>query len=115
MRCKTGMLGANRKKGWDISTSIFSQSFSVSAQETSPTGVFFKPDGLKMYVIGFTSDDIHEYDLNAAWDISTANYVQSFSVSSQDTAPRGVFFKPDGFKMYIAGLTNDAVYEYSLI
>jgi len=26
--------------------------FSVAAQETVPTGIFFKPDGTKMYVIG---------------------------------------------------------------
>ena len=101
-------------EGWDISTAVFSQSFSVSSQETAPTGVFFKPDGLKMYVIGVDNDRVHEYDLSVAWDISTASHVQSFSVSSQETSPYGVLLKPDGLKMYVIGADNDRVHEYDL-
>ena len=99
---------------WDVSTAAYLQNFSVSAQELSPAGVFFKPDGTKMYVIGYTGDDVNEYDLSTAWDISTAAYLQNFSVSAQDTVPTGVFFKPDGTKMYVVGNAGDAVNEYDL-
>jgi DNA-binding beta-propeller fold protein YncE len=34
--------------------------------------------------------------------------------SVQDTAPEGIFFKPDGLKMYIVGSGGDSVYEYDL-
>ena len=100
--------------GWNVATAEPLQSFSVAAEETLPQGVFFKPDGLKMYVVGATGDDVNEYDLSIAWDIRTSSYLQNFSVASQDTAPRGLFFKPDGLKMYITGSTGDAVYEYDL-
>ena len=100
--------------GWDVATAQPLQSFSVSGQDTLPQGVFFKPDGLKMYVVGATGDAVYEYNLSTAWDILTSSYLQSFSVVSQDTAPRGLFFKPDGLKMYITGSTGDAVYEYDL-
>ena len=100
--------------GWNVATAEPLQSFSVSAQETLPQGVFFKPDGLKMYVVGATGDDVNEYDLSIAWDIRTSSYLQNFSVVAQDNAPRGLFFKPDGLKMYITGNTGDAVYEYDL-
>ena len=99
---------------WDISTASYVQNFSVADQETSPTGLFFKPDGTKMYVIGEAGDDVNEYDLSTAWDISTASYVQNFSVSAQDTSPYGLFFKPDGTKMFVVGEAGDAVYEYTL-
>jgi DNA-binding beta-propeller fold protein YncE len=99
---------------WDISTASYSQNFYVGTQETYPTGLFFKPDGLKMYVIGSDSDNVNEYDLSTAWDISTASYSQLFSVTAQETFPQGVFFKPDGLKMYIVGFTGDNVYEYDL-
>jgi DNA-binding beta-propeller fold protein YncE len=99
---------------WDISTASYLQNFSVSAQETTPTDLFFKPDGLKMYICGLTGDDVNEYDLSTAWDISTASYLQNFSVAAQDTDPYGLFFKPDGLKMYILGVVGDAVYEYDL-
>ena len=98
---------------WDISTASFLQSFSLAAQETSPTGIFFKPDGLKMYVTGSNGDDVNEYNLSTAWNISTASYLQNFSLAAQDANPRSVFFKPDGLKMYMAGTTSDTIYQYS--
>ena len=99
---------------WDVSTAVYIRSFGVSAQEISPQGVFFKPDGTKMYVIGQTGDDINEYDLSTAWDISTASYLQLFSVAAQETIPRSLFFKPDGTKMYVSGASGDDVNEYNL-
>jgi sugar lactone lactonase YvrE len=99
---------------WDVSTASYLQRFSISAQETSPTGIFFKPDGTKMYVLGNTGDDVNEYDLSTAWDITSASYLQNFSVSAQDTSPQGIFFKPDGTKMYIIGSSGDDVNEYDL-
>jgi hypothetical protein len=74
---------------WDVSTASYLQNFSVSAQESAPYGVFFKPDGLKMYIIGFLGDDVNEYDLSTAWDVSTASYLQNFSVAAQETSQLG--------------------------
>jgi len=48
---------------WNISTAVYLQLFSVAGQDTQPTGVFFKPDGLKMYVVGNYGDNVYEYDL----------------------------------------------------
>ena len=99
---------------WDVSSASYVQNFSVATQENRPTSVFFKPDGTKMYVLGRAGDDVNEYDLSTAWDISTASYLQNFSVSVQDNTPWGIFFKPDGTKMYMSGLSNDSIFEYDL-
>jgi DNA-binding beta-propeller fold protein YncE len=99
---------------WDISTISHNQSFSVSSQLATPNVVFFKDDGTKMYLTGNTSDAVFEYDLSTAWDVSTASYSQSFSVASQETAPRGLSFKDDGTKMYVCGSTGDDINEYNL-
>ena len=100
---------------YDIANAVYDGvSFSVAGQETNPACVTFKPDGTKMYVTGNAGDDVNEYDLSTPWDISTASYLQNFSVSSQDTGPTDVQFKPDGTKMYICGNGNDRVYQYSL-
>jgi sugar lactone lactonase YvrE len=99
---------------WDISTASYLQNFSVSAQDATPTGLFFKPDGTKMYISGSTGDDINEYDLSTAWDVSTASYSQNFSVATEDTIPTDLFFKPDGTKMYMLGTIGDDVNEYDL-
>jgi DNA-binding beta-propeller fold protein YncE len=99
---------------WDITSASFLQSFSVATEELGASGLFFKPDGSKMYITGFDGDDVNEYDLSTAWDVSSASYFQNFSVSGQVATPRGLFFKPNGSKMYVSGATNDAVFEYSL-
>jgi sugar lactone lactonase YvrE len=104
----------NLSSAWDISTASYLQNFSVAAQETVPTGLFFKPDGTKMYVIGTAGDNVNEYNLSSAWDISTASYLQNFSVAAQETFPQGLFFKPDGTKMYVIGSIGDDVNEYNL-
>lgn len=104
----------NLSTAWDITTSSYVQSFSVAAKETVPLGLFFKPDGTKMYVCGNASDSVHEYSLSSAWNISTASFVESFSFAAETTDPRGIFFKPDGTKMYVVDSQNDGVDQYIL-
>jgi DNA-binding beta-propeller fold protein YncE len=99
---------------WDISTASFLQNFFVIEQEVSPGGIFFKPDGLKMYIVGSTGNEVNEYDLSTAWDVSTASFLQNFSVIAQSTNPQGLFFKPDGTKMYIMDGSDDKVFQYSI-
>ena len=97
---------------WNISTASYVQLFDVSAQDSLPIGLFFKPDGTSMYVVGNAGQDVNEYSLSTAWNISTASFVQLFSLAAEDILPRGLFFKPDGTKMYVVGTVGDAVYEY---
>ena len=100
---------------WLVSSASYaSKSLSVSAQDANPAGLFFKPDGTKMYHTGGSSDEVHEYDLSTAWDVSTGSFLQSFSVSAQEFYPVDVFFKPDGTKMYVGGLFTAAISEYTL-
>lgn len=99
---------------WDTSTASFLQNFSVATQESNPQDFFFKPDGTKMYICGSTGDDVNEYDLSTAWDISSATFNQTFDVSPQQPRPEGIFFRSDGAKMYTCGVVDDEVNEYDL-
>jgi sugar lactone lactonase YvrE len=100
---------------FDLSTASYdSVSFSVSAQETAPEDLAFSTDGTKMFVVGATGDDVNEYTLSTGFDVSTASFVDSFSVSAQDTNPSGIAFNSDGTKMFISGMISDTVSEYVL-
>lgn len=99
---------------WDVSTITFVRNFSVAVQEVTPLDIWFKPDGTKMYIVGSTNDSVYEYNLSTAWNVSTASFLQSFSVNEQDTGPTAVVFNPDGTKMYILGDSGDDINCYSL-
>jgi len=92
----------------------FVDSFSVAGQETNPSGVSFSSDGTKMFVVGTIGDDVNEYTLGTAFDVSTASFADSFSVAAQDTSLSDVAFSSDGTKMFVLGTIGDAVYEYTL-
>jgi len=97
---------------FDVSTSSFVTSFSVIAQETTPVGLAFSSNGFKMFVAGLDGDDVNEYTLTTAFDVSTAAFVDSFSVAAQDTTPWGLAFSSDGFKMFVVGIDGDDINEY---
>lgn len=100
---------------WDLSTASYTQSFSGASQDGGMQGVSFKTDGTKMYMLGRSNDNLYQYSLSTAWDISTASYDSvSLNVTSQDTNPYNLHFKPDGTKLYIVGNTNNRIYQYSL-
>jgi len=100
--------------GYDLSNAVYdSVSFDVSSEETLLQAVEFKTDGTKMYIIGVVGDDINQYSLSTAWDISTASYEKKTS-GLADSTPAGLAFKSDGTKVYIVGYSTDTVYEYTL-
>jgi len=103
----------NLSTAWDLSTASHNQTLNINAQETTPAGIFFHPDGNTMFILGSDGDDVTEYSLSTAWDISTASSVRTFSISSQDTTPTGLFFKSDGSKMYVLGNGNDTIFQYT--
>ena len=99
---------------YDISSPTYTQAFSVSSQDTAPTGLAFNTDGTKMFVVGNSANAIHEYALSTGFDISSASFTQSFSTASQSTAPSGIAFKPDGTIMFVAEAYNSSILQYAL-
>lgn len=99
---------------WDISTLSHVRAFSVLSQDNSPASVFFSSDGTKMYVLGLQGDDVNQYTLSTAWNISTASYQKVFSVATQEANPSGLTFSSDGTFMYVTGTSADRVIQYTL-
>ena len=100
--------------GFDVSTASFVDSFSVATQEAFPGGVAFNNDGTKMFVVGTAGDDVNEYTLTTGFDVSTAAFLDSFSVATQDILPTGITFNNDGTKMFVVGNDGDDINEYTL-
>ncbi len=101
--------------GWAVtSRATFETSFSVTTQEATPIGLYFNPDGTKMFVIGTTGDDINEYSLSNPWDLSSGVGFTTNTPALAEPSPIGLWFGDNGYKVYILGSSNDIVYQYAL-
>jgi hypothetical protein len=100
--------------GFDVSSASYTQNFSVASQDTAPTGISFNAAGTKMFVCGYTNDNVYEYTLSSGFNLSTASYAQALDVSGQDTLPKDVVFNTDGTKMFVLGGIGEDVNEYTL-
>ena len=72
----------------------------VRYQDGHPVGLRFNDDGTKMFMVGGAGDDINEYALSTAFDVSTATYTRNYD-PSEENDPQGVAFNSDGTKMFI--------------
>ena len=83
---------------------------------TNPSGLFFKPDGTKAYYISYSLDDLFEYDLSPAWDMTNRVLVNTVALNtsgSGESVPYGIFFKSDGTILYTTGQASGIV-RYNL-
>jgi hypothetical protein len=99
--------------GWDVSTLTFVQELDVSADFSYCTGIEFKTDGTRMFVVGGLggSFKLISYNLSTPWDISTATKLHEIFVAS----PGGIRISPNGLKLFFLKSTGAyAIEQYSL-
>ena len=99
---------------WDPTTITNVSSSVFTAQDRSINGGWINADGSIMFLVGSQNDSVYRYNLSRAFDPSSASFVNSYDVGSNDNNPRSVFFRPNGHQMYIVGYQRDTVYEYHL-
>ena len=118
------VIGSNSNTVWqytlttafDVSTASYaSKNKDVSTEEGGCSGLVFKHDGTKMYIIGFNNNTVYQYTLSTAWDVSTASYdSKSLSVSAEVGAATELAISKDGVSLYVLNFSNDTVYQYTL-
>lgn len=97
---------------WDFTSASNDTSYSVS-QTSSLEDVSFSTDGTKMFCLG--DNTIYQYTLSTPWTVTSASYDSvSLSVSGQETAASGFFFREDGLALFVVGTASDTVYRYNL-
>ncbi|MEQ6123854.1 beta-propeller fold lactonase family protein [Pseudotenacibaculum sp. MALMAid0570] len=97
--------------------------FRVNAEESVPQDVAFNDVGTRMYIVGNSGDDITEYSLSTAWDVSTATFTDVFDArtaienllgATNGDLLTGMAFNNDGSKLYVADRRSDDVFEFDL-
>ena len=100
----------------DLTTiSYDNKSFSVGSQATFPQGVTLDKTETKMWVVGSSSDGVHQYSLSTPGDVSTASYDGLFySLSGLSTNPTDVKFNDNFTRMYITAQHNNRVVRFEI-
>ena len=107
------------KTPWDVRTQQYMDNFSVASNETTPYGMWWHPDGLRFWVVGSNIDGISEYSVDIPWALSPdPTFVKSMDNNlianniGDEHTPYGIFWKPDGTRVYIIGGARETVMEY---
>ena len=96
----------------NLYSNTHTQLFSLSGQDTGLQAIRFNSDGTKFYIPGSTGDDINQYDLSSAWDISTAAYSgRTTSFEPYEATLTGIYFRANTTQAWIVGSSGDTVRE----
>ena len=103
------------------------QSSALTSKEDNPRSIQFHSSGTIFYIGGGGTDSIHKYTLTTPWDVSTLEFSQSYSFSTQVSSSgastmTGFIFSANFTKLYITEDTHtgqsttgfNTIYEYSV-
>lgn len=115
-RLYVGFLGTNGfVRRYDLSSPFELSSISATTDEFSnsfiPTGISFKPDGTKAYILQY--EYLREYSLGTSWHISTAALERTASITSYTSAARSLYMR-DGGAFYFLGVDDATIRGFSL-
>ena len=86
-------------------------SFTLTAQHLAAVKELNVPElTIEPGAVKDTSGDL----IVGTFDISTAAFVDAFSVQSQEPRPTGMTFSSDGTKMFVVGINGTGINEYAL-
>ena len=105
---------------WDISTASHTSAgadlTSLSPAEYLTYGVFLKPDGSKIFVLGQGNDTIYQWNLSTPNDSSEIDLTpdSTFSTSTEEAVPQTLYISPEGDHLFVVGLSGYGIDQYSL-
>jgi len=104
---------------WDLGSGSFATSNSTNFLDTSSQisnvyDGYVKDDGTEVYVVGYGPDNVYQYTLSTAHDLSTASLTNTFDISAKSPVTSGLHFSSDGYAFVVYDNTSDAAHKYNL-
>ena len=100
---------------FDITSAGTIQAFKIVKNEDSaPRGIAFSANGRSMFVVGDAGNEVNEYTLQTAFDLSSNVSLENTFSISQDSNPAGIAFNDNGTRMFVVGFNDGEVNTYSL-
>ena len=100
---------------FDISTAtISSNEYDHSSENTDATDIKFNSDGTKLFLAGTSGQEINEYNLSTAYDVSTSVHQNTY-FNGDGLEFVAIAFNTNGTKLFIYDKTgDDSIKQYSL-
>jgi hypothetical protein len=90
-------------------------SFDLSNETVDPGGIFVDSTGDRAFIVGIGPPNVYKYVFQTTNKIDTLLYAfDDLGISAQDDQPTSVFLKPNGLELYVTGLDNSSIYQYTL-
>ena len=104
---------------WDIRNLVTTgRTMSYLSETAGGTRFTFGDSGSKIYVQRdtFNINEVYQYNLTVAWDISTGSYASKTFNTTPETinGVAGIYLSSDGTKMYICSINVDEIFQYTL-
>ncbi|PNW65621.1 UNVERIFIED_CONTAM: hypothetical protein BEN50_21925 [Euhalothece sp. KZN 001] len=103
---------------YDLSTRGSGRAISLSTYPGGrPSALEFSPDGSKLYVATYTTDEIVEYDLEKPYDATTHDAtpeVLAVDASGAEETPHGIEWLDGGTTLWVMGYTGGGVGVYDV-
>ncbi len=100
---------------WNVETASLKKVLDISGEQEAVRGIQLGEDGHRMFLNDTGKQKVLEYYLSSTYNIDSASFIGSFSVSSQIPSPEGITFRPDFRMFYVTSTTEEKVYQYKIV
>ena len=97
---------------WDYTGKDLLVGSSVTG-DGNPTGIWLGNSGTSLYTVGTSQDDIDQFTLSSAYDISTASLTRTFAGSFGGN-PQAIVFSDNGARLWVLDGGSDQIKEFAL-
>lgn len=104
----------NLPKAGDVSSAVYSNYMDLSQFVERGHGIYFKPDGSRLYVDDRNKAMIHQFDLQEAWSVSGISNHTNLDISKNHAAVRALTFHPNGRVMHLLDTDLRELQQYVL-
>jgi len=99
---------------FDIGTATRLNTFDATGQNGFLKGITFSSNGDTLLTADNNNNNVFQFKLSTAFDITTTSFDTSFDISPQTTSPNGITFNNRGDKMFVISNGAEKVFSYKL-
>lgn len=103
---------------WDVTTATYDTGnvFVATAYDSLPRGTIFNPEGTVAFYCGRSADQVHQFNLGTAWDLTSITFDSSLVIDPDPGLEdiQDIFVSQSGLTMFVLDDTTDKIFEYNL-